>query len=101
MNHAAMNDETITGINEDSVMELYPMYLFRWEEPQQAYVLLYPEGVVKLNETGAAILKYCDGKNTAGDIVRELSDMYSADVSESIYKFLEVSHAKGWIRIKS
>jgi pyrroloquinoline quinone biosynthesis protein D len=96
-----MNDEIKTGINEDSIMELSPMYLFRWEEPQQAHVLLYPEGVVKLNETGAAILKYCNGSNTAADIIRELSEIYTTDVSESVYRFLEVSHAKGWIRIKS
>lgn len=96
-----MNNVMKTDIHEDSIMELSPMYLFRWEEPQQAYVLLYPEGVVKLNETGAAILKYCDGSNTAADIIRELSILYSTDVSESVYRFLEVSHAKGWIRIKS
>ncbi len=90
--------ETITANN---VVEMAPMYLFRWEEPQQAFILLYPEGVVKLNETGAAILKYCDGTHTAEQIVTELCEKYSTDVSESVYKFLEVSHAKGWIRIKS
>ncbi len=77
------------------------MYLFRWEEPQQAHILLYPEGVVKLNETGAAILKYCDGTRTANEIASELNEKYSTDVSQSVYKFLEVSYAKGWIRIKS
>ncbi len=88
-------------ITADNVVEMVPTYLFRWEEPQQAYVLLYPEGVVKLNETGAAILKYCDGTHTAKQIATKLSDIYTADVSESVFKFLEVSYAKGWIRIKS
>jgi len=91
-------NETITA---HVVVEMSPMYLFRWEEPQQAHVLLYPEGVVKLNETGAAILKYCDGNHSAEEIISELNQTYSTDVSESVYKFLEVSHAKGWIRIKS
>ena len=90
--------ETITA---KQVIELSPMYLFRWEEPQQAYILLYPEGVVKLNETGAAILEHCDGAHTAEQIVTKLSDVYATDVTEGVYKFLEVSHAKGWIRIKS
>ena len=35
------------------------------------------------------------------DLVSELNDKYTTDVSESVYKFLEVAHAKGWIRIKS
>lgn len=89
------------NISSNNVLELSPMYLFRWEEPQQAHILLYPEGVVKLNETGAAIMKYCDGNHTTEEIIAELCELYAGDVSESIYKFLEVSYAKGWIRIKS
>ena len=92
--------ETIS-VAADNVVEINPVYLFRWEEPQQAHVLLYPEGVVKVNETGAAILKLCNGVNSVADLVSELNDKYTTDVSESVYKFLEVAHAKGWIRIKS
>jgi pyrroloquinoline quinone biosynthesis protein D len=83
------------------VFEIDPKYLFRWEEPQQSYVMLYPEGIVKLNETGAAILQLCDGSRTAAQIVAELNESYTTDVSDSVNKFLGVSHAKGWIRIKS
>jgi pyrroloquinoline quinone biosynthesis protein D len=89
------------NITADDVVELSSMYLLRWEEPQQAHILLYPEGVVKLNETGAEILKYCDGSRTAEKIITELNELYTTDVSESVYKFLEVSYVKGWIRIKS
>ena len=92
--------ETIT-VAADNVIEINPIYLFRWEEPQQAHVLLYPEGVVKVNETGAAILKLCTGINTVAEIISELNNKYTTDVTDSIYKFLEVAHAKGWIRIKS
>jgi pyrroloquinoline quinone biosynthesis protein D len=93
-------NETIT-VAAENIVEIDPMYLFRWEEPQQAYVMLYPEGVIKINETGAAILKLCDGNNTVAELVSELNDIYTTDVTDSIYKFLEVAHAKGWIRIKS
>ncbi len=92
--------ETIT-IAADDIIEINPIYLFRWEEPQQAHVLLYPEGVVKVNETGAAILKLCDGIKTVTEVISELNDTYNTDVTESVNKFLEVAHAKGWIRIKS
>ncbi|MCG3201251.1 MAG: Coenzyme PQQ synthesis protein D [Gammaproteobacteria bacterium] len=84
------------------VPQLSPLYLLRWEEPQQAHVMLYPEGVVKLNETAAAILLLCDGQRTAAEIIADLNSRYtSADVSAGVYRFLETSHAKGWIRIKS
>lgn len=88
-------------VKADTILEIDPKYLFRWEEPQQSYVILYPEGLVKLNETGAAILGLCDGSRTAEQIISELNDKYTTDVTESVYKFLEVSHAKGWIGIKS
>ena len=89
------------SIKADNIFEMDPKYLFRWEEPQQSYVMLYPEGVVKLNETSAAILQLCDGKHTIEKIVSKLSKKYTTDVSDSVNKFLEVSHAKGWIRIKA
>lgn len=41
-------------------------------------VLLYPEGVVELNETAHEILSRCDGR-TVGTIVCELADEYDAD----------------------
>jgi pyrroloquinoline quinone biosynthesis protein D len=41
-------------------------------------VLLYPEGVVELNETAREILSRCDGR-TVGEIVCELAEEYEAD----------------------
>lgn len=41
-------------------------------------VLLYPEGIVELNETAHEILSRCDGR-TLGEIVRELAQEYEAD----------------------
>lgn len=87
--------------------EINPLYMFRWEETQDAYVLLYPEGVVKLNPTAGEILKRCTGEKSVSDLVGELRELYSAPgtnpgqtVETSVRKFLEVSHAKGWIRRK-
>ena len=40
--------------------------------------MLYPEGIVELNETADEILSRCDGR-TFGEIVRELADAYEAD----------------------
>jgi pyrroloquinoline quinone biosynthesis protein D len=79
---------------------VHPLYLFRWEETQQAWVLLYPEGVVKLNDSAGEILKRCDGRTVAA-LVSELQGEFDAgerEVESGVYKFLEASHAKGWIR---
>ena len=41
-------------------------------------VLLYPEGIVELNETAHGILSRCDGR-TLREIVCELAEEYEAD----------------------
>jgi pyrroloquinoline quinone biosynthesis protein D len=41
-------------------------------------VLLYPEGIVELNETAHGILSRCDGR-TLGEIVCKLAEEYEVD----------------------
>jgi len=41
-------------------------------------VLLYPEGIVELNETAHEILSRCDGR-TLCEIISELAEEYEAD----------------------
>jgi pyrroloquinoline quinone biosynthesis protein D len=89
-------------LGRDDVPEMNPTYLFRWEEFQKAHVLLYPEGVVKLNETAGAILALCDGARTANEIATAIAADFAADdVQSRVFRFLEACHAKGWIRLKS
>ncbi|HML43594.1 MAG: pyrroloquinoline quinone biosynthesis peptide chaperone PqqD [Hyphomicrobium zavarzinii] len=89
-------------LRPEDVVELNPNYHFRWEEPQQAHVLLYPEGIVKLNTTAAAILEACTGAPSIAAGTAELARRYQKrNLSAEVLKFLEVAHAKGWIRLKS
>lgn len=41
-------------------------------------MLLYPEGLIKLNPTGAAILRLCDGHRSVREIAGELSQQFDA-----------------------
>ena len=41
-------------------------------------VLLYPEGIVELNETAHEILSRCDGR-TLSEVISELAEEYEAD----------------------
>jgi pyrroloquinoline quinone biosynthesis protein D len=84
--------------------EINPLFLFRWEDTQDSYVLLYPEGVVKLNETAGEILKRCDGQRTVAALIDELKQLFTEAperVESGVRKFLEVSYAKGWIRTRA
>ncbi|WP_435106172.1 pyrroloquinoline quinone biosynthesis peptide chaperone PqqD [Arhodomonas sp. AD133] len=87
-------------VPDDAVPRINPMYLFRWEERQQAYLLLYPEGIVKLNGSAGEILRRCDGSTCVSGIVADLERSFGAtDLREDVQRFLETSHAKGWIRL--
>lgn len=87
----------------DDVPELHPMYLLRWEESEQAFVLLYPEGIVKLNQSAAEILKRCDGQRSVAAIVDGLQSEFGLDdgIESDVLAFLEISNDKGWTRLKA
>lgn len=83
--------------------EINPLYLFRWEEKEQAYLLLYPEGIIKLNDSAGNILKLCTGDVTLEEIISELKNLFVADegLEDDIYGFMEVAIGRGWIRAKT
>ena len=54
-------------------------------------MLLYPEGIVELNETAHEILSRCDGR-TLGEIVQALAEEYEADrtaIAADVHETLE------------
>ncbi len=82
----------------DSIFKLGAGKKLQWEESQQCYVLLYPEGMVKLNETAREIIAACDGKKTVKEVIQFLQEKFNEpDLENEIIIFLEDAHAKHWI----
>lgn len=87
------------ALANDSVFVLSPMYRLQWEEAQQKNVLLYPEGMVELNQSSAEILKLCDGTRTLNKLVAELEEKFSTSgLIDDIREFLKVALENGWIK---
>jgi pyrroloquinoline quinone biosynthesis protein D len=85
-------------INLPEHPKLNRLFRLQWEEVQQAYVLLYPEGMVKLNQSAAEILKRCDGTQTIPDIVTSLETAFSTtDLHDQIVGMLQTAFGKDWI----
>ena len=59
-----------------------------WDPVRERQVLLAPEGVLVLNQTGAIILGLCDGERTVGEIVDELRGRYSRVAGDEVGDFL-------------
>src|SRR5919199_1392630 len=51
-------------------------------------VLLYPEGAMLLNDTGAEILSLCDGARTVAEIGAALGEKYGTDVTGDVAEYL-------------
>jgi pyrroloquinoline quinone biosynthesis protein D len=73
-------------------------FRLQWEPAQDSHVLLYPEGMVKLNQSAAEILKRCDGERTAAEVVTELEAAFSATGLEGeVFAFLELAVGQRWL----
>jgi pyrroloquinoline quinone biosynthesis protein D len=59
-----------------------------FDRVRQRRVLLYPEGAMFINDTGAAILELCDGTRTVAEIARTLGERYQADVGADVLEYL-------------
>jgi pyrroloquinoline quinone biosynthesis protein D len=74
------------------------LYRLQWEEAQKAHVLLFPEGMVKLNGSAGEILRRCDGRRSTADIVAELETAFSrTGLGPDVESFLRYATDKGWV----
>ena len=81
--------------------QLSPHFVFRWEASQNAHILLYPEGLIKLNASAGEILKRCDGHTHVESIIADLQRTFpghDADIAASTRSFIEVAVTKGWLQ---
>lgn len=78
---------------------LNKLFRLQWEQAQQAYVLLYPEGMVKLNQSAAEILKLCDAQHTVDEIITKLQEAFGEqDLRDPIEGMLRAAFEKDWIQ---
>ena len=75
-------------------------FRLQWEPAQNAHVLLYPEGMIKLNGSAGEILKRCDGAATIADITADLERAFAAsNLSDDIIRFVTMAVEKKWLKI--
>ena len=72
----------------------------QWESAQGAHVLLYPEGMVKLNASAAAILTRCDGARTVAELIEALEQTYCAELGRDVLAFLTLALERNWLELR-
>ncbi len=89
---------TNAGLAPDDVPVVPARCRLQWEAAQQAYVILYPEGMVKLSASAGEIMKRVDGRASIEEIIRGLEQAFpGADLRNDVLEFLNAAYARGWI----
>jgi pyrroloquinoline quinone biosynthesis protein D len=79
-------------------LSLKPLFRLQWEPAQDAYVLLYPEGMVTLNQSAAEILKRCDGTRDLDALIADLEQLFNATaIGGEVRAFIADAKARGWL----
>jgi len=87
-------------INHSDVFALALHHRFQWEEAQNSYVILFPEGMVKLHGGAGEVLKRVNGIASVGDIVTELKAAFpdAENIEKDIIGMFELAFSKAWLR---
>jgi len=88
------------NIQQTDIYAIALHHRFQWEEAQQSYVILFPEGMVKLHGGAGEVIKRVDGKATVGDIVADLKAAFpDADgIEDDIIGMFDLAVGKAWLR---
>ena len=97
--HTDPTPAAAAGFARDSIPRIGHGFRLQWEPVQDAYVLLYPEGMVKLNGSAGEILSRCDGMKRVASIVVELEQSFGKSGLEGdVIAFLDLAGAQKWVK---
>jgi coenzyme PQQ biosynthesis protein PqqD len=72
----------MNALDQQQSVKLAPGVRWQTDRATGEAVLLYPEGILILNETAREIVARCDGKTTIAEIVVALAAEYESSVAE-------------------
>jgi len=73
---------------KDRPLSLQKQFRFQWEPAQESYVLLYPEGLIKLPGSSGEIMKLIDGSKSVNEIIAYLEGQFpGVDLKNDVLDF--------------
>ncbi len=91
--------------NKQQYIRLAKTHRLQWEEAQQSYVLLFPEGMVQLNGPAAEILKLCPDSDGPARLTQEIITELEArfpdvpTLANDVCEFMTIAEQKGWVEL--
>lgn len=87
------------GVSQGDVYAIARHYRFQWEEAQQCYVLLFPEGMIKLNGGAGEVIKRVNGRDSVADIIKDVSQAFPnvPEIAADVLSMLNLAVDKAWL----
>ena len=87
------------SIQASQVFSIAPHHRFQWEDAQESFVILFPEGMVKLNHGAGEILSLVNGQHSVQQIIDALKAKFPGadDIEADILAMLDLAVNKGWL----
>jgi pyrroloquinoline quinone biosynthesis protein D len=86
-------------IDTKNIYKIAAHHRFQWEKAQDCYVILFPEGMVKLNGSAGEVLNLVNGEADVESITEILSKKFSdvPNIAKDIEGMIELALEKTWI----
>ena len=92
---------TASSITAASRPAIERRFRLQWEAAQNSHVLLYPEGMIKLNASAGEIMKRCNGESTIADITADLERAFATTgLSGEVMAFVALAVEKQWLAVQ-
>ena len=83
----------------NSTPSVASMFRLQWEEVQESWVLLYPEGMVKLNGSAGEIMRRLNGEKSVRNLISDLeTDFGASGLQADVLAFLDIAAQQGWVK---
>jgi pyrroloquinoline quinone biosynthesis protein D len=88
----------VNAATSSTVPRIGAGFRLQWEPVQNCHVLLYPEGMVKLNTSAGQIMMRCDGRRNVAAIAAELEEAFSAsNLQPDVIAFVDMAVKQNWL----
>lgn len=85
-----MNKEKLIAVNDH--------FQLQFEQAQDCFVLLYPEGMVQLNQSAGEIMNQCDGTKNFNEIVSTLEKKFEmSGLEKDVEAFFDEAFDRKWV----
>ncbi|OUW02735.1 MAG: pyrroloquinoline quinone biosynthesis protein PqqD [Betaproteobacteria bacterium TMED156] len=86
-------------ISDKTIFKISKLFRLQWEPAQNAHVLLYPEGMVKLNDSAGEIMSRIDGEKNLNQIIGDIESHFKTEgLRDDVVSFIEIALNQGWIK---